>query len=396
MKKGVFFILLLVICFIFSSKALLQVDERDKLQEKKSKIEREIKITSGLIEETKKQKVNSLTELKLLKNNISKRNQLIDELNREINDINDNINKNTELINKLNIDLQNVKEEYARLVYYAFKNSSSQLNFMYLLASESVNQFYSRYKYLQQYKDYRIRQINLIKALNENIQKNIIELNNKKEAKLSIINKRLSERANLMLESQKTDNIIKELKKKEKDLLNELEKKKEIEKQLEKEIEDIIKKEAKKKKISALNKNEKLLANDFEKSKGRFPWPVDNGIITGKFGEHNHPVMQEIKVRNNGIDISTEKNASVRVIFNGVVSKVFNIKGANSTIIVQHGNYFTVYHNLINVSVKAGDKIKTKQIIGQVYTDQKSGESVLHFELWKELEKQDPELWLSN
>lgn len=396
MKRTIFFIFMYFIFLVFSFMAYSQVNDKSLLEEKKDKIEKEIKITNSLIEETRAQKKNSLSELKLLKNNIGKRNQLINTLNVEIDEINADIDKNTKLIESLTLDLKKVREEYAALVYYAFKNNDSQLNYMYLLASESVNQFYSRYKYLQEYKEYREKQISLILALNRVIEGKINELNNRKNEKLTAINKKLTERATLLNESERTDKIVKELRQKEKELIAELERKKEIAKKLEKEIEDIIKTEAKKNKLASLSKNEKLISSDFEKNKGKFPWPTDNGIVTGKFGEHPHPVLKEIKVRNNGIDISTASKASVKVIFNGVVSKVFTIKGANSTIIVQHGNFFTVYHNLINVKVKAGDKLQTKEVIGEVYTDQKTGESVLHFELWKELEKLDPELWLSN
>jgi len=396
MKGKIFFIFMCFVFLTFSLKTYVQTSDKNLLEEKKSKIEKEIRITNTLIEETRTQKKSSLSELKLLKNNIGKRNQLISALNDEIDGINGDIDKNTKMIESLKLDLQNVREEYAALVYYAFKNNNSQLNYMYLLASESVNQFYSRYKYLQQYKEYREKQINLILALNKVIEAKINDLNVRKVEKLTAINLKLTERATLLNESERTDKIIKELKQKEKELVEELEKKKEIAKKLEKEIEDIIKNEAKKKKLASLSKNEKLISSDFEKNKGKFPWPTDNGIVTGKFGEHPHPVMKEIKVRNNGIDITTASRSSVKVIFSGVVSKVFTIKGANSTIIVQHGNFFTVYHNIINVKVKAGDKLQTKDIIGEVYTDLKTGESVLHFELWKELEKLDPELWLSN
>jgi murein hydrolase activator len=396
MKKRFIFIFFSVFLLAFSVKTFLQTSDKNLLQEKKSKIEKEIQITSALIEETRTQKKNSLSELKLLKTNISKRNQLIDELNVEINDINVSIDKNSRLIESLKVELQKVRNEYSSLIYYAFKNNNSQLNYMYLLASESVNQFYSRYKYLQQYKEYREKQINLILALNNTIEGKIEELNKRKDEKLTAINRKLAERATLLTESERTDNIVKELRQKEKELLSELEKKKEIAKKLDKEIEEIIRNEAKKKKLAALSKNEKLISGDFEKNKGKFPWPTDRGVVTGKFGEHPHPVLKEIKIRNNGIDISTGSKSAVRVIFNGVVSKVFTIKGANSTVIVQHGNFFTVYHNLVNVRVKAGDKVLTKDAIGEVFTDPKTGESVLHFELWKELEKLDPELWLSN
>jgi len=126
------------------------------------------------------------------------------------------------------------------------------------------------------------------------------------------------------------------------------------------------------------------------------PWPTEQGVITEHFGEHDHPVIKNIKVRNNGIDITTVSDSRARAIFTGDVSKVFTIKGANTTVIIRHGNYYTVYHNLKGVNVHPGDKVTTKQIIGKVYSDVKTGETILHFELWKEMEKQNPEEWLSN
>jgi murein DD-endopeptidase MepM/ murein hydrolase activator NlpD len=179
-------------------------------------------------------------------------------------------------------------------------------------------------------------------------------------------------------------------------LSKELEEKKELAKKLDKEIEDIIKKEAQKKSFKNLSSSETLISSDFSKNKGKLPWPTKQGVITSKFGEHPHPVLKDVTIRNNGIDITTAPNSLVRVIFAGEITKVFSIKGANSTVIVQHGKFFTVYHNLIRVKVKAGDKVLVKDTLGEVYSDPKTGESTLHFEIWNELIKQNPELWLSN
>lgn len=200
----------------------------------------------------------------------------------------------------------------------------------------------------------------------------------------------------MLHESEETNTIVNGLKKRESDLLAELKRKKEISKRLEKEIKELIAREAKKNRFESLDQSEKVISMDFEKNKGKLPWPTQQGVITGKFGEHADPVIKDIIVRNNGIDITTLKESKVRAVFNGMVSKIFTIKGANSTVIIQHGNYFTVYHNIINVSVKVGEKVSMKDTIGEVYTDYKKGVSILHFELYKEFVKQNPELWLSN
>jgi murein hydrolase activator len=388
-------VLILIGSFVFTN-VCLQGDKKSVLLEKKQKIEKEIEITNKLLDDTRNKKANSLNELKLLSTKIEKRNLLINQLNDELILINREIDLNYKLIDSYMLELKKVKEDYALLIYYAFKNRNMNFNFMYLLAARDVNTFYARFKYLQQYKDYRRERIKLIVALNKVIEKKIDDLGIKKEQKLELVNRKLSERAYLIKDSDEIDKLIGNLKKQEKTLLIELEEKKEISKKLEKEIERLIKEEAKKINFSDLSAEQKVLSKNFEDNKGRLPWPTAQGIITNKFGDHPHPIIKGVNIKNNGVDISTLSNSSVCVIFNGKVSKIFNIKGANSTIIVQHGNFFTVYHNLINVCVKAGQYVNTKDKIGEVYTDNKTGESILHLEIWKELVKQDPEIWLSN
>ncbi len=376
--------------------SVLQVNDRNELLKRKRKIEQEIELTNKLLEDTRGKKENTVNEFKLISRKIYNRNRIIKELNREIEEIEREKKENEKTFESLKNDLAKVKDEYSNLVYHAFKNRNNNLNFMYLLASEDINQFYLRFKYLQQYKDYRIKQINLINKLNEVIEKKIIKLNENKKDKVKLINRKLTERATLKMEIEEADIIINTLKKKESVLIKELDDKKRIAKRLEKEIEDLIKEETKRKKFKSLTPQERLITLDFEKNRGRLPWPTERGVITEFFGENNHPVMKNLKVKNNGIDISTVPNSKVRALFKGEVSKIFAIKGANSTVIIRHGNFFTVYHNLINVSVKVGDIVETKQIIGIVYSDVKSGETIIHLEIWKELELQNPSEWLSN
>jgi murein hydrolase activator len=385
-----------ILMLFLSVNVLLQEDKKNKLVEKKQKIEKEIEIANKLLDETRNRKKNSLNELKLLNTKIEKRNLFINQLNQELIKIDREINKNYRLIDSYMLELKKVREEYASLIYYAFKNRNTEFNFMYLLAAKDVNTFYARYKYLQQYKDYRKERINLIIALNKVIERKIEDLRLRKEKKLELVNRKLSERASLIKDSEETDKLVIDLKKQEKELITELEEKKEIYKKLEKEIEKLIKEENKKTNFSNLSAEQKELSKNFEDNKGRLPWPTNPGIITNKFGDHPHPIIKGVNIKNNGIDISALSNSAVRVIFDGKVSKIFIIKGANSTIIIQHGNFFTVYHNLVNVCVKVGQSVSTKDKIGEVYTDAKTGESILHLEIWKELEKQDPEIWLSN
>ncbi len=386
---------LIIIAFVHNN-LWQQTDKKDKLVEEKNKIEAEIELTNKLLEDTRGKKENTVNEYKLLNRKISNRSLIVRKLNNEIAIINDEIKENEKTLQLLKEDLIKAKNEYSILIYHAFKNSNYNLNFMYLLASENVNQFYLRLKYLQQYKEYRLKQVQLVNRLNLVIEEKIVTLNTNKKEKLDLINNKLTERANLKNEIEEANKIIYVLKGKENDLEKELKGKKDIAKKLEKEIENIIKEESKKNRFESLTTKEKLISDDFAKNKGRLPWPTSQGVITEFFGENEYPDIKNLKVRNNGIDIATIRNSNVRAIFKGEISAIFVIKGTNSTVLVRHGNYFTVYNNLINVRVKVGDKIETKEIIGNVYSDVKTGVSIVHLEIWKETELQNPSDWLSN
>jgi septal ring factor EnvC (AmiA/AmiB activator) len=267
---------------------------------------------------------------------------------------------------------------------------------MYLLASKDINQLYARYVYLRQYKEYRRKKVEYIIELKGNIEKVLIELKERKQEKVDAMNELLTEKSLLVKDQNEVNNIINVLKREEDDLIKQIEEKRRMMKKLEKEIEELIRKEASKSRYDLLTPEDRIISDDFVKNKGRLPWPTEKGVITDHFGEHEHPIIKNLKIRNNGIDITTIPNSEVRAIFQGEVSKIFTIKGTNATVIIRHGNYYTVYHNLINVRVKIGDIVSTKADIGEIFYDEKNTQSILHFELWKELEKQNPEEWLSN
>lgn len=383
------------ILMLFAAQVFLQESEKEILFSKKRQIEKEIELTNKLLEDTRSKKSNTINELKLYRSKLIQRNRLIEQLGNEISRLDEEVLSNQKTLESLKKDLVKVKREYANLIYHAFKNRNANLNFMYLLASDDINQFYIRFKYLQQYKEYRYKQVELIKKLNLVIELKIVELVQKRREKTDLINKELAERATLINETKQTDRIVTVLSKKEEDLKKELRQKEKIAKKLEKEIEDVIMSEAKRSRFDALTPGDKIISNDFSKNMGRLPWPTEQGVITDRYGEHPHPVIKNLLVRNNGIDISTVKGSRARTIFEGEVSKIFSIKGANTTVIIRHGNFYTVYHNIVNVTVKVGEAVSLNQFLGDVYSDPESNETILHLEIWKELEKQNPEKWLS-
>jgi septal ring factor EnvC (AmiA/AmiB activator) len=193
--------------------------------------------------------------------------------------------------------------------------------------------------------------------------------------------------------------MVQQLSKKQKEIEEEIKEKQRTAKKLEAELRRMIEEERAKSKAKPTKEMvtpaEKIISTDFEKNTGKLPWPTQKGIVSGKYGEHQHPDYKNVIIRNDGIYISTTAGESARAIFKGMVARVFQLAGQNYTVMIKHGRYFTLYHNLVNVKVKQGQNVDTKQIIGTVATDNSSGETILYFQVWKDTERSDPEIWLT-
>jgi len=386
----------LFMSFILSS--VYCASDRQSLENKMSKYQEEIELTNKLLSETYSDKQKTSNYVSLLNRKIKLRNSIIAELHKEIEIIATQIEYNEKQIDLLKKEIASIKVEYANLIRYAQKNRNNYERLMYVLAADDFNQAYKRIIYFQQYSDYRKRQIHLLLSkqdtLTEIIKDNEITIAEKKK----LLERQKVETEELIAEKGEKSSIIKSLGKKEKELLAELKKKKEAADKLKKEIQSIIELEAKKKKENKqykLTPEQTLIGKNFADNKGHLIWPTERGIVTSKFGEHPHPVLKNITVVNNGIDISTNKNATVRAIFDGVVSKIIVIPGSNAAIIVRHGDYLSVYSNVVNVKVKPGQKVFAKQALGTVFTDIDSGQTILQLQIWNETKKLNPQYWLA-
>lgn len=371
----------------------------NELKRIKEQKEKEIQITESLINETKNKKIESLNQLSIIEKKINIRNSYINQVNGEIEKISRSINENSVLINTLNLDKSKLLKEYGKIIYNSYKFRQRENFLMYILASETISQAYKRIKYVQMYLLYKQKQRRMIDAYERVLRTKNEELNIQKSQNERILKEREEEKNRLAQEKDNKNKLVKSLQKKEKELLKELDEKKKTALKITNEIERIIEEERKKGRSKNIYENltpfEKNLSNEFEKNRGKLPWPTEHGVITGHYGLQQHPVLKDVKVRNDGIYITTIKNEEAKVIFNGIVSKVFSLPGSNYTVIVKHGNYFSLYNNLVQIYVKEGDNVKTKQKIGRIFTDDSKNETVLHFQVWKEKEKNDPELWLS-
>lgn len=397
------FLIVLLLSFLYNLSAEAQ-DKKKLLENDKKKIEEEILYNSKLLEETKNSKSTTINQLVILKNQINQRESLIQAINDQIKVVNDQVNLNNEILKELKSDLDNLKDEYAKMIYYAYKNRDNYDKLMFIFSSEDFNQAFKRLKYFQQYSAYRKTQVQLIEQTRQEINELLLNLDESKKEKLVLLTSLEMERVELNSEKAQQNQTYQKLNKKEKELLATIKKKEKAAKKLQKEIEKIIAEEirlASKKSGTtetgsfALTPEELKLSADFTLNRGGLPWPLERGIISSTFGEHAHPVLKGVKTKNNGIDILTQENSDARTIFAGEVTRVMSIPNYNYVIMIRHGEFLSVYSNLSEVFVNKGDKVETKQQIGKIHTDSKDSKTELHFELWQGKTILNPETWLA-
>jgi len=393
MEKVYAFIIIALLGYLTLPASFSQ--SKEELQKRIEKNQKEIELTNQIIKNTKQNKKSSLNHLYVLKKRINLRDNLIKQLNQQISNLDTQIIYNQEAIKLLNQDLQKLKKNYAKIIYYAYKHKNDLDQMMFILASESFNQAYKRYKYLKQYAEYRRSQGQEIVIKTQKLEYETQKLKSLKKDKKEILAYKTQEKVKLKNERIKVNNRVRELKNKQKKLRRELKDKQRIIAQLENEIEKIIEEERNRTRLwKNLTERQKQISKNFQNSRGKLPWPINDGVITRKFGEHDHPVLKGIKTYNNGVDINVNNKSEVKSIFDGVVRKVVSIPGANLTVIIRHGNYLTVYSNLVDVTVKTGNFVMKGDVIGEVYNDQSGDENLLHIEIYRESEKLNPEVWL--
>lgn len=372
----------------------------DDLQKKKQKAEKEIEYTTKLLNEVQKNQKLSLNRVQLLNKQIEQRNAVISTINDEITVYQQFIDNNNLAIRMMSSDLKAIKKEYAELIRSAYRNRNAYDQVLFLLSADNANQAYRRYLYMKRYTAYRESQAEIINAIQLALDQKSEKLEQQKLIKLQLVTDTKVEARQLSQEKTQKNSEIQKLQKEQQTLRKKLQQQREIEQRLENEIQKIIEEEARKSKATgttgfSLTPEQKLVGESFVQNKKKLPWPVERGVITEHFGINQHPVLANVQTRNNGISISTEAGAKVRAVFNGEVSRVFGITGGNSAVIIRHGKYLTVYSNLREVTVKKGDKVKTKQTIGTVYTDtDDDNKSILKFQIWLENQKLNPEDWI--
>lgn len=372
---------------------------RQQLEERRKQLESEISYTNKLIKQTQDSKKDNLYELNLLNTKILQRNELVAILKREIDQLDIEVETTDISLIYLDRDLVQLKQEYIKLAYFAYKHKDAYNKLIYLFSAEDLNQAYQRLRYLDQLSEFIRSEAEEITLLMREKEQLISQLNSQKEEKKQLLENENVQLSNLAFEQVAKDKLKAELSKKEKELKNSLKAKERETQELNKRINEIIANVTKPKPAAGgkstyeLTPEESMLSESFAANKGKLPWPIERGVITETYGIHQHPVLKNVKTKNNGIDIATAKASEARAVFGGEVVSITSITETNKAVIIKHGEYFTVYTNLDEVFVKRGDKVNTKETIGRVHTNLE-GKTELHFQVWKGKTLQNPAYWI--
>lgn len=386
--------------------------KQKELEQQRKKKEEEIALTKRLLNQTEKEKKKSLNQLHLLNKQIGMRESLIQTVNQEIEGIDGQIFSKRADIEAILADLKVRKKEYAEMVYLAYKNKRVFDPLTFVLSASSFHQAARRIEFLRSLSASRTLQMELIRQTQENLEEELAQLEGIRIEKSSLVSKKEEEKTELEQDKKEENQLVGNLKSKEKELKKELKEKQKAAKKLDDAIARIIREEierARKEEETRQKKEGKTekkgtdlamtpeavaLSASFTANKGKLPWPVEKGFIIRSFGEHRHPTLPNVKTVNNGIDIVTTDGSNARAVFQGEVRAIFNVPGMQNAVMINHGEFFTVYTHLETVTVKKGDKVTTKQNLGKVYKDPEDGKSIVHFELWQGNVKQNPETWI--
>jgi murein hydrolase activator len=392
--RGILFVILFILPL---SLAFGQKKSKAQLQKEKQQNLEKIKEVEKILTETAAKKSNSLGELSALSQRIIEQQKLIASIKSEISLLNTEIYENNDIIEALQDDLTKLKKEYAAMLFAAQKANNSTTRLTFLFSAKSFDQLVMRLRYMEQYGETRKLQADQIMKVQDELSGQVKRIESQREEKNRLLTDQVDENNSLARLKQKEHSLVKSLEKQEKKLKRDLEETKKSLAVLDKKINEIIREEMEREAAlaAASGSNNVRLSSSFEENKNKLPWPVASGFISQKFGRQNHPVLKGIVVQNDGVNFQTRENEKVKCVFEGEVRKVAFIPSFGSTVIIKHGEYFSVYTGLKDVFVKSGQKVTTNQEIGTVISNNE-GISELRFRIHKNTTALDPQAWLRN
>ena len=391
MIRVVAFMSLLLIPYSF----VFAADSVKELQKKQKKLQAEIEQTNKMLKQTKKDETATMNKLQLIGKNIQNQKKLIRTLDNEIVALNREMNQLSATRDSLQRVLERYKDDYAQMIRASHFARVQQSPLLFLLSSDNFQQLARRARYLQEFARFRQEQVRRIESTQVQIDEQNDLLKANKDDKMTALSSRKREQENLKRDERKQQNMLNQLKSKEKGLSKQLKQQQKRVAELNKKIDDIIRKQTEKASKTTLTKEQKLLAGGFEANKGRLPWPIEKGMISGHYGKQQHPVYSQVTIDNKGVYLQTTAGSKARAVYKGEVTSCFLVANTYA-VIIQHGNYRTVYSNLSKLNVKQGDKVDTKQLIGTIFTDPEQDQKTeLYFQIYKDRNILNPELWIA-
>ncbi|QZK88967.1 peptidoglycan DD-metalloendopeptidase family protein [Flavobacterium sp. CHNK8] len=411
--------ILSLICICMTSLLWSQESQQEKLEQRKAQIQKEIKENEKLLQTVKKKEKSAVNVVVIQSTKIKLKEKLINTTEKQTKLLKNDMYINQVQINKLKKELEILKEDYAKMIVKSYKSRSSESRAMFLLSSENFLQAYKRAQYMKQYTGYRKMQGEEIKTKTDKLADYNQKLDIQKTAKQKLIAENEKERLSLEKEKQEQLKLVNSIKKDKNKIAQEIKKRQQEYRTIDRQINRLIREaiaEANRK--AALEKAKanpsapvskaavssskieltpeaKIIADNFRSNRGRLPYPVEKGFISLGYGNQTHPMFNTITVHNSGVEITTDKGANARAVFGGEVTSVIVISPVNKAVMIQHGDYFTVYQNLSSVSVSKGDKVSIKQSIGRVRTNGETGKTIIKFLILQNTTYNNPEGWLS-
>lgn len=385
--KQLYFIGIMLLCAIG-----VWADSASSLKKQQKELKQQIEQTNKMLQQTKKNESATITKLELINQNIKTQKALISNLDKEIQGINNEIAVLNVQRDAMQVKLNQLKNDYAKMVRESHYAQLQQSPLLFLLSATSFQQLVRRIRYLQEFASYRRQQAAEIEGVKVKMDEQNNQLRTHKQTKQKTLKSQQKTHDELTRNERKQQQMLKDLKKKEKDLQAQLKKQQKKANELNKKIDATITKQTAT--TTTMTKEQQIIAGNFEQNKGRLPWPIEKGYISGTFGKHTHPVYKDVVIDNKGIYLRTTAGAAARVVYAGQVTSCFMTNGTYA-VIVMHGNYRTVYAGLSRLAVKQGDKVEAKQKIGTIYSDpEEDNKTELFFQIWKDRTLLNPSSWI--
>ena len=396
------FIFLLTTLILYSTFCYAQNLSQKDLELKRIDLVNEIKNIQKLINNSKDERKLAVENIENLNYKLDLQNEIIKITNNELNIISVSIRNNQEAINLLKKSQQSLKSQYAEMILKSYKTRSKTGKLMFIFSSVNFQQALKRIQYFKQYSEFQNNQLQKIAINTKELKSLANKLNNDKNLQLKLISDNQNVKNNISQELSNKNNLLNFISRNQTKYVREIKLKQQKTAKIDREIEKIIARaiaESNRKKntssnLFTLTPEAKLLSNNFISNKGKLPWPVQKGYVSLKYGKQPHPVVKTATIQSNGIRIITASSQKARTIFNGTIYRIISSKNGSKTILIQHGNFFTVYKNLSTIYVNKGDKVFTKQEIGLIMTNKNSGQTILSFSLFKDNKTENPLFWI--